>query len=194
MKDLTNKKFNRFTCLKPAGKTRARLIIWECICDCGKIKHISSDKLRKGSTKSCGCLKNENLKNNGGRNSKRWKGYEDLSLSVFSRLKGGAKLRGHSFELSMEYLWKLFEKQKMKCALSNQRIYMPVHSRPNDNRLDKKDFMASLDRVDNNLGYIEGNVRWVCKELNYMKHTMTDKSFLSFIKQVYEHNNLNLSN
>ena len=30
--------------------------IWECMCSCGNVCFVSGDKLRSGSTKSCGCL------------------------------------------------------------------------------------------------------------------------------------------
>lgn len=193
MKDLTNKRFNRLTCIKPVGRSKSRLVIWECRCDCGNVKNISSEKLRHG-TKSCGCLKLENLKNNGGRDSKRWRGCGDLSLSIFGRLKAGAKIRGYPFEVNIEYLWNLYLNQNKKCAISNRDMYLPVHSRPNDNKPpNENSWMASLDRINNNLGYIEGNVRWVCKELNYMKYTMTDEEFLEWIKVIYENKKLNYS-
>ena len=188
MKDLTNKKFNRLTCIKPVGRTKARLVIWECRCDCGNIKNIATDKLRHG-TKSCGCLKAENLKNNGGINSKRWRGCGELSLSVFSRLQQNAKIRDYVFEVSMEYLWNLYLKQDKKCALSGRNIYMPVHSRPNENKPENDNsWMASLDRIDNSKGYTEENVRWICKELNYMKHVMSDEIFLDWIKAMWQFN------
>jgi hypothetical protein len=30
---------------------------WECLCDCGNLKVVSSDNLVNGGTKSCGCIK-----------------------------------------------------------------------------------------------------------------------------------------
>ena len=186
MKDLTNKKFFRLTCIKPAGRTKNGLVVWECRCDCGNIKNICTVKLRTG-TKSCGCLKAENLNHRSGKGSINWGGFGDLSLSVYSRLKTSAKLRNYDFEVSMEYLWNLFLEQNKVCALSNRPIYLPLHSRPKDNRsLNKNIWMASLDRIDNDKGYIEGNLRWVCKELNYMKHVMSDEEFFSWINVLYK--------
>ena len=46
--------------------------------------------------------------------------------------------------------------------------------------------LASLDRIDNDLGYVKGNVRWICKRLNYMKHILSEDEFLGWIKEIYE--------
>ena len=40
---------------------------------------------------------------------------------------------------------------------------------------------ASLDRIDPSLGYIEGNVRWIHKDVNRMKWKMVDDGFLRWI-------------
>lgn len=39
-------------------------LLWRCLCDCGNIIDVSSNSLRQGNTKSCGCL---------GRSSGEWK-------------------------------------------------------------------------------------------------------------------------
>lgn len=53
--DLTGKRFGQLTVLGPAedanGKAR-----WLCRCDCGKEKITYGSNLKKGTTKSCGCL------------------------------------------------------------------------------------------------------------------------------------------
>ncbi len=61
--DLTGKRFGRLTVIGPAsedecGTKRA----WECRCDCGKIITCSGDYLRRGTTRSCGCLAEESSK------------------------------------------------------------------------------------------------------------------------------------
>jgi hypothetical protein len=58
--DLTGQKFGRLTVLYQNGKTKNRSIIWHCKCDCGKEKDIDGHSLRRGKTKSCGCLNTEN--------------------------------------------------------------------------------------------------------------------------------------
>ena len=51
------KKFDRLTVIEYAGKFK-----WLCVCDCGN-KHICyGGDLRQGKVKSCGCLRNERVK------------------------------------------------------------------------------------------------------------------------------------
>lgn len=52
--DLTGKRFGRWTVLGYVGKSK-----WECKCDCGAIRVISSNALKCGRTKSCGCYRQE---------------------------------------------------------------------------------------------------------------------------------------
>lgn len=44
------------TCL--FGK-RPSLYYWECNCDCGNTSRVRTDHLKRGETKSCGCVKGE---------------------------------------------------------------------------------------------------------------------------------------
>lgn len=185
MLDLTNKRFNRLVGIKPVGRTCDRVVIWQFKCDCGNIKEISGTKVRGGYTKSCGCFKAENLKKDG-REHHGWRGYQDISMSFYSRMKSCAKLRNYSWNLSIKFLWELFIKQNKKCALSGINIEMPFHIRQlHDKNNDK---LASLDRIDNNKGYTKDNVQWVCKRINYMKHTQKQEEFLKLVSIIYKNN------
>lgn len=55
--DLTGKKFNRLTILSRAPNKSHPM--WNVRCDCGTEKVVGSPHLRKGTTKSCGCLQSE---------------------------------------------------------------------------------------------------------------------------------------
>lgn len=48
--------------------------------------------------------------------------------------------------------------------------------------------MKSKDRIDSNKGYVEGNVQWVCKEINFMKHALSESRFIELCKLVYLYN------
>jgi hypothetical protein len=37
-------------------------VCWRCICDCGNYATVDGNALRRGTTLSCGCYKNENIK------------------------------------------------------------------------------------------------------------------------------------
>lgn len=57
--DLSNQKFGRWTVIEKGGTYKDGDTKWLCICDCGTLREVSSRGLRKGRTKSCGCLKDE---------------------------------------------------------------------------------------------------------------------------------------
>lgn len=60
MIEMTGKKFGRLTVLKKAEyKTKARQAHWWCRCECGNELIVNGSSLRRGLTKSCGCLRDE---------------------------------------------------------------------------------------------------------------------------------------
>ena len=59
--DISGQKFNKLTAIRPVGRKHSE-VVWECECECGKLVNVTSYSLRKGYTKSCGCLKEEILK------------------------------------------------------------------------------------------------------------------------------------
>lgn len=57
--DLTGQRFGRLTALYPTGKRIGHSVMWNCQCDCGNTADVAAINLRKGYTKSCGCLSSE---------------------------------------------------------------------------------------------------------------------------------------
>ena len=55
---LEGKKFGRLTVLEKLNTRKHGKVMWRCKCDCGNIIDVASDKLKRGYTSSCGCLKN----------------------------------------------------------------------------------------------------------------------------------------
>lgn len=56
-KDLAGQKFGRLTALREEGRSKHGAVLWECLCDCGRIAVVAAYYLRSGKTKSCGCLR-----------------------------------------------------------------------------------------------------------------------------------------
>ena len=54
--DLTGQKFNRLTVRNYFGKSNSGRSLWLCDCDCGGTNVVRTSDLRRGHTKSCGCL------------------------------------------------------------------------------------------------------------------------------------------
>lgn len=58
--DITGQKFGRWTVMyKTDKRTKSRLVIWHCKCECGNEKDVDGYSLRSGQSKSCGCLSKE---------------------------------------------------------------------------------------------------------------------------------------
>lgn len=175
IKDLTGLSFGRLIVigLPDGGGSKSH---WKCKCDCGTIKNIRTGQLRDGSTKSCGCLRGEGQGRNS--NNPRWKGYEEISGEYISSIKKGARKRDLPFEVSGEYLWRLFLSQDRRCALSGRDIQFEPHCTKTNQRT------ASLDRIDNTVGYIKGNVQWLHKHINKMKFVYEEDYFVELCKDV----------
>lgn len=56
--DLTGKRFERLVVLHRASPSKSTT--WMCQCDCGVLKSICGEELRRGSTLSCGCFARDN--------------------------------------------------------------------------------------------------------------------------------------
>lgn len=54
--DLKNVRFERLVAKEPVGRDSRGCVLWKCLCDCGNEIVVSSNKLRTGHTRSCGCL------------------------------------------------------------------------------------------------------------------------------------------
>jgi hypothetical protein len=50
-----------------------------------------------------------------------------------------------------------------------------------------KEEVNGIDRIDNEKGYVEGNVAPCCKACNFMKRDLNKEEWLSQIKHIYEH-------
>ena len=59
--EVQGQKFGRLTALEVVGKTKSSGKIWRCVCDCGNEKNVAQASLVSGNTRSCGCLKYDNI-------------------------------------------------------------------------------------------------------------------------------------
>lgn len=146
--DLTGQKFTRLTAIEIVGRYEKNADkIWKCICDCGSIRNVLAANLKKGNTKSCGCLHSEvsskTYKNLNKTHGKTGTKVYDAWGSMFDRCSPNSKNHNTYFDRGIKVCerWKKFE-----------NFYADVGEPPG------KTF--SLDRIDNNKGYEPGNVRW----------------------------------
>lgn len=116
---------------------------------------------------------------------RKFKGCGELSMSYLNTIQKGAQKRELEYSVTAEYLWSLFVDQEQKCALSGVDIALdPQYSINSKNNQKKFTQTASLDRIDNNKGYIEGNVQWVHKSINFMKSDLRQDEFVQLCEAV----------
>jgi len=162
--------------VKDLAYTKNGRSYWNCVCDCGKEKVVCGHSIVRRSAVSCGCY----------HKSITWKGVGDLSKSHWSSIVKHASERKLEFSISIEYVWKLFQKQKGKCALSGADIV--IHREwYNKVKLGSVNNTASLDRIDSSRGYVKGNVQWVHKAVNKMKSNLLESDFIDWCSKICEY-------
>ena len=70
----------------PCGQTASA---WKCQCECGKELVVNTNSLRRGFTKSCGCLRTEILRAKTGDKSPSWKGGRSLTKDGYVKVNAG---------------------------------------------------------------------------------------------------------
>lgn len=137
------------------------------ICKCGSIDFKQERYLLTGRSTSCkSCASKKTAKKFPPPINR--KGYGALSGTHYLAIKNGAVRRDIEFNVSPEYLWKMFEKQDGKCALTGIPIILN-RSLKNQN-VNWDVITASVDRIDSQIGYVDGNLWWVHKEINRLKN------------------------
>ena len=158
-------------------KENNRISKYLCVCDCGNHKTITRNKF--GITKTCGCR--QTVK---GSLHRKWKGYNSLQGGIWYQYIRNANKRNIPFNLAIEDAWDIFDKQNNKCALSGLDIKFGKRGK-SKNRIETT---ASLDRINNDIGYIKENIQWVHKKINQIKMDLSTEEFIELCRRVVNEN------
>lgn len=108
---------------------------------------------------------------------KNYKGsYQDIDIAWFNTKVRRAKQRDYEFTITIEDVWGIYIAQDKVCALSG----VPIDFKGT----------ASLDRIDNTVGYVRENIQIVHKDVNYMKYTYSQDYFIKMCNLVASKHNV----
>lgn len=88
--------------------------------------------------------------------------------------KGGLH-RGYEWDLTPEYILSLYEAQEGLCALTGWPIGWPEKGLTST---------VSIDRVDSEEGYLQGNIQLLHKDVNMAKQQYSQDYFIEMCKSV----------
>lgn len=180
---LVGAKFNEWTILSYEGSSRIRVQ-----CSCGRKRIRCAKDIIGGKSKRCSRCKGfkaqNNLKNwmnKPGPVNPNWKGTANIPREYYSQCKTGAQVRGITFNLSIDEMQLVWERQEGKCAYTGMNLVFGRKSKNQDN-------LSSLDRINSDKEYSVDNVQWVCKTVNLMKQSLSHEQFLDWIKIIANFN------
>ena len=104
------------------------------------------------------------------------------------RAKNGNQKRNKDCNVDVKYLAEVWNNQNGVCPYTGWKLLLPKSSEGFDDGTERVK-RASLDRIDNNMGYVKGNVQFVSMMANYAKNNFTDEELICFCNAVYENHN-----
>lgn len=174
--------YGQWTVLKKIEGER----VWRCLCICGKEFDVGTSNLLNGVSTCCRYCSRSKCQ---GDKHKGWKGHEGISGTMWCCVKQSAKKRAVEFDITIEYIWNLFLRQKGKCALSGLDIVIAETA----SKHSTGQTTASLDRIDSHRGYLEGNVQWLHKDVNRAKTNFDQSRFVEMCLAVAKHQSLHMA-
>ena len=101
--------------------------------------------------------------------------YESGLNAFYYNTKASAHKRGYNFELTLEQVSELSQQVCTYCDNSPLQYYSRF---PNF-------IYNGIDRVDNNVGYLETNVVPCCYICNKMKNVLTKDEFMEHVNKIW---------
>jgi len=188
LKDLTGSRYGR---LKVMGLSRKRSsdgnILWNCQCKCGNKVRVRTASLNNGNTKSCGCLKINNLRGKNNYQAKRmiadcgywipntdpWSMRANRILSYSRREK-----IPNEFKSVGEFAIYLKSIAPKTCPVFGKRL-------TTGNKF-SHDWSPSVDKIIPSKGYVRGNIQIISYLANKMKQDATPEQLKRFARWALE--------
>ena len=128
----------------------------------------------------CKLCNNKEVKKNRQNNMRNWL-YAVMLRAKHSTKERNSRGKNQTFDINIDFLLKLLEKQQGKCSLTGIVL---EHTHNNWKS-------ASIDRINNKFGYTIDNVRLICYGANVAMARLTEQEFVELCKAVANQNSLN---
>jgi hypothetical protein len=168
--DHTGKKYNKLIGIRKVGYKQykhRKSAIWLWQCDCGNITKTKAERVTKGTTKSCGCLRGA------------YTGVMSLAYSIYCDAYRNIKAGD---TITFEEFYKL---SSQPCDYCGTTLYSTRKSR--NDAVQKLEWKYNgLDRVNNNLPHTLENCVPCCWKCNNDKGRSTREEFIEITNRRYE--------
>jgi hypothetical protein len=185
-RNLTGRKFGRLTALSFTASAKNRSM-WNCVCECGNRVVVLRDSLLRGRSKSCGCIRKEQCREqcrdwsksllDGGRPHNILPPGVGAFNRVYGAYIGSSRSRGLEWGLNREIANKLLTSSCHYCSI-------PPSREKAGSGLSGSFFYNGIDRVDNNIGYTPDNCVACCWLCNRAKASMPYDGFITWLDRI----------
>jgi hypothetical protein len=151
--DLTGQVFGKLTAIKLAGKNKHRQNLWHCRCACGNETVTTANSLRTGNSTSCGCLRTERAL---AANTRHGLCKHPLYMTWHTMTQRCHNPVAHAYELYGGRGIKVSDEFRDATRFLE---YVDKELGPKPSK------QHSLDRINNDLGYERGNLRWATRRV-----------------------------
>lgn len=149
---------------------------WKAKCSCGNHSTPAQSGLKHGKTKSCGCLMRERAAELLRKCTRAGKNRLPAGHTAFNQLyycyRAAARVRKREFNLGREEFRALVTANCTYCGFPPRHIKRTKISTFTYN---------GIDRIDNAVGYVPGNVETCCADCNNAKGKRSKAEFLSWL-------------
>lgn len=125
------------------------------------------------------CINKRNEKYFKALNEDQDKALDKMLKTRFFAAKRRAEKKGFEFDITIEFLHELWDKQKGLCSITK----LPM---TNNFKMDQFNYNVSVDRIDSSKGYTKDNVQLVCNIVNRMKLDLSMRELVKLCKIIVD--------